>query len=166
MTVTNPKISDETHRLLSFPEANAGPGGEDYGWNRIIGWTSLAMGAVSGLVLGLWSFNGPLPSPEWIGDYGEVSRRLLRLAHISFFGLGMLNLLLVWELERSGRAMGARAIPFLMNAGNVLMPILLTAAAIYPPLKYLLPLPALSVLAALAGMAYGVWNHEYRMRGK
>ena len=45
--------------------------------------------------MGLWSFDGPLAAPAWIGDYGDTALRLLWLGQIAFFGLGILNLLLV-----------------------------------------------------------------------
>lgn len=132
--------------------------------NRVIGWTSLMMGALMGLILGLWSFDGPLPSPAWIGGYGDVSRRLLRLAHIAFFGLGILNLLMTNEARRWQGLTPSPVIAALMNIGNLLLPVTLIAAAAFPPFKYLLPVPALCIFAALGGMTYGVWNHEYRMR--
>ena len=66
--------------------------------NRVVGWASLAVGAGTGLILGLWSFDGPFAVPAWLGAYGDVSRRLARLGHIAFFGLGILNLLLAREL--------------------------------------------------------------------
>lgn len=43
-----------------------------------------------------------------------------------------------------------------MNFGNVFLPLVLVSAAVYQPLKYLLPIPAVSVLVALALMAYRV----------
>jgi hypothetical protein len=42
-----------------------------------------------------------------------------------------------------------------MNFGNVFLPLTLFAAATYPPLKYLLPLPALGVFLALVAAAFG-----------
>ena len=44
--------------------------------NRTIGWASLAVGIATGLVMGLWSFDGPLPPPAWLGEYGDTPRRL------------------------------------------------------------------------------------------
>ena len=60
--------------------------------NRAIGFTSLLIGVLSGMVLGLWSFGGPIPVPEVIGAYDDLSRRFLRLGHIAFFGLGFINI--------------------------------------------------------------------------
>ena len=58
--------------------------------NRAIGWSSLLTGVLLGLLLGMWSFDGPLAVPALLGDYDETPRRLLRLGHIAFFGLGFM----------------------------------------------------------------------------
>jgi hypothetical protein len=124
--------------------------------NRAVGWSSLALGATTGLILGLWSFDGPVAVPEVLGDYGDTSRRLARLGHIAFFGLGILNLLLARELHGLGLRDGARrAASFAMNFGNVFLPLTLFAAAAYRPLKYLMPLPALAVTVAMTLAAWG-----------
>ena len=67
----------------------------------------VGIGAGSGLIMGLWSFAGPFTSPALLGDYADVSRRLARLGHIAFFGLGILNILLARELPTL--ALGMRA---------------------------------------------------------
>jgi hypothetical protein len=111
------------------------------------------------LTLGLWSFDGPLAVPAWIGEYGETSRRLVRLGHIAFFGLGILNILLARELPRltdTARRMASPA----MNFGNVFLPTTLIAAAVYHPFKYLMPVPALAVFLALLAVAFGLRNRH------
>jgi len=127
--------------------------------NRQIGWTSAVVGVITGLIMGLWSFDGPLGVPGSLGDYGDVPRRLARLGHIAFFGLGILNLLLARELPDSSLGLGAKkAASFAMNFGNIFLPLTLFAAAFYHPLKYTMPLPATSVLVALVLAAYGARN--------
>jgi acyl carrier protein len=127
--------------------------------SRAIALTSLMLGAASGLVLGLWAFGGPLPKPAWFGDYGETSRRLFRLGHIAFFGLGILNLILIRQLqalalsERSVR----RALAS-MNFGNLVLPPALLATGAHAPFVYLLPVPALCIFLALAIATFGGWR--------
>lgn len=129
----------------------------DWKLNRTIAWVSLVLGAISGLVFGLWSFGGPMKVPAWLGDYDALSRRLARLCHISFFGLGILNLLLVRELPRCAlREQAKRTASIAMNFGNVFLPLTLFAAAVYHPMKYAMGLPSMSVALALAITAYGV----------
>ena len=91
--------------------------------NRRVGWLSLVAGIATGLVMGLWSFDGPLAPPAWLGGYADTPRRLARLGHIAFIGLGILNLLLAHELPQSalgptGRRVAARA----MNAATFFYP--------------------------------------------
>lgn len=124
--------------------------------NRAVGWISLALGVFSGLVLGLWSFDGPVGVPEWLGDYGDTSRRLARLGHIAFFGLGFLNLFLARELGALKLDDGQRrAASVAMNFGNIFLPITLFAASFYHPLKYMMPMPALAVALAMTLAAWG-----------
>ncbi len=129
--------------------------------NRLVGWTSMAVGATTGLMMGLWSFNGPMDTPTWLGEYADVSRRLARLGHIAFFGLGILNVLLAGELMRSTLSDAARRVALAtMNFGNIFLPVTLFAAAAYHPAKYLLPVPAMSVTVALVIVAYGVYKQD------
>ncbi|HXW06408.1 MAG TPA: hypothetical protein VD833_14315 [Vicinamibacterales bacterium] len=124
--------------------------------NRSVGWASMAVGVATGLVMGLWSFDGPLPVPTWLGDYGDTPRQLARLGHIAFLGLGILNLLLAHELPRSSLGHRGRTVAAVsMNVGNVLLPIGLFAAAAWAPAKYLLGIPATSVFLALCLAAWG-----------
>jgi hypothetical protein len=129
--------------------------------NRTIGWTTCALGALTGLVLGLWSFNGPVPTPQVIGQYGDVSRRLIRLGHIACFGLGFINIHLANELHRLGLSDGLRKLTSrCMNFGNVFLPLTLFAAGFCHPLKYTMSVPATSVSVALCLTAYGVWRRQ------
>lgn len=124
--------------------------------NRAIGFVSLLLGVVSGMILGLWSFGGPIPVPETIGEYGDLPRRFLRLGHIAFFGLGLINLAVAghWRRLELGRPAARRTLK-LMNLGNLGLPPLLLAAAWQPALLYLMPIPVVCVFAALALCAFG-----------
>lgn len=128
----------------------------DYPGNRRVGWLCIAVGISSGLLMGLWSFDGPLTPPAFLGDYGTTARRLLRLGHIAWIGLGILNLLLARELPvsaLSGR--GKRAAAVLMNIGNVALPLTLFAASLWRPLKYAMAPAATCVFIAVVLVAVG-----------
>lgn len=118
--------------------------------NLAIGWGSMAVGALTGLILGLWSFGGPVPVPELLGEYDALPRRLMRLGHIAFFGLGILNILMAVHLGRlKSDNNHARLALFAMNFGNIFLPLTLVCAAFFEPLKYLMSLPATAVTFAL-----------------
>ncbi len=126
---------------------------------RAVGFTSLAFGVGSGLVLGLWSFGGPVAVPDVLGDYAALPRRLARLGHIAFVGLGLIGLCLAghvgaWKLPRRAK----RAALWLMIFGNVALPFALFTVAFRAELLPLLAPPALAVFAALIIAASGAWR--------
>jgi len=94
--------------------------------NRTVGWISLVVGIATGLVMGLWSFDGPMTTPAWLGEYGDTARRLARLGHIAFIGLGIINILIAHELPQSAlNTRGRRLASRHMNFGNIVLPITL-----------------------------------------
>ena len=56
--------------------------------NAIFGWISILASLVMGLVMGV-----KFQREEWLGGYGSFPRRMVRLAHIAFAAIGMLNVL-------------------------------------------------------------------------
>ena len=124
--------------------------------NRFVGWSTIAIGIALGMVMGLWSFDGPMPPPSWIGDYTDTSRRLIRLGHIAFIALGMIDILLADELRQTALSGARRTLASrLMIAGNILLPMALIVAALWRPAKYVMPAPALCVFAAMVLTAWG-----------
>jgi len=137
-----------------------GPHG--FALNRAVAWCGFFLGAATGSVMGLWSFDGPVSPPAGLTNYGDTSRRLLRLGHIAFFGIGYLNLMLAAELP--SLSLGEtlkRAAARSMNMANVFLPITLMAAALVAPVKYLLPVPATALTVSLALAAVGAFRRAY-----
>ncbi len=56
--------------------------------NLVFGWVWILLGFASGGLIGL-----KFHHPDWLGGYTSHKRRLYRLGHISFFGLGAINFL-------------------------------------------------------------------------
>lgn len=87
--------------------------------NESFGWLWVLAGFVSGLFLGLGFHR-----EGWMGGYGSFRRRLIRLGHVSFVGLGFLNILFALGTPRT--VLGE---PFLsvaswsLVAGGVTMPL-------------------------------------------
>ncbi len=127
--------------------------------NRAVGFTSLLIGVASGMILGLWPFDAPILAPEAIGDHDDLPSRFLRLGHIAFFALGLINLAIAghWRGLDLGRPAARRALR-LMNLGNLCLPPVLFAAAWQPTLLYLVPLPVACVIVALALCVTGAWR--------
>src|SRR5262245_25139150 len=125
------------------------------------GWTSIALGIGMGLVLGLWSFGGPVAPPESLADYASLPRRLIRLSHIAFVALGGLNVLVgLSKPETAGRAGQAGGSLFLF--GSAFLPPLLAVSALVPPAAPACALPALSVGVGAALIAVEAWQRRLR----
>lgn len=132
----------------------------------VLAWSSIVCGALSGLVMGLWSFDGPIPTPAWIGDYDSLPRRFLRLAHVAMFALGVLHMLVARQIAAAPiRPDIDRIALSAMALGNITMPTVLVGAALWEPLKFLSPVPALAVTTAVTVAAIsavrqtqGVWK--------
>ncbi len=62
--------------------------------NLFAGWIGMLVGAISGSVIGLYFHRD-----DWLGGYTSFPRRMVRLAHISFFGLGFINILFALTLS-------------------------------------------------------------------
>ena len=56
--------------------------------NLVVGWAGMLGGVLTGAAIGLF-----FEREEWMGGYASFPRRLARLGHIAFFGLGFLNIL-------------------------------------------------------------------------
>ena len=51
-----------------------------------IAWIGMLLGVLSGAVIGMFFHR-----EDWMGGYNSFRRRLTRLGHICFFGLGFIN---------------------------------------------------------------------------
>jgi hypothetical protein len=72
------------------------------------GWILLSLGMGSGLLMGIYAFDGPIPSPQFIGDYNDVARRSIRLAHAYCVVFGLAGIFLSRELEGRSRPYSPR----------------------------------------------------------
>src|ERR1035437_8652833 len=55
--------------------------------NIQVAWVGFLLGCLVGAIPGLFFHNS-----DWLGGYASWQRRMIRLAHIAFFGIGFLNL--------------------------------------------------------------------------
>lgn len=53
----------------------------------MVGWSGFLGGVLSGALMGLF-----FHKEKWLGGYASRERRMVRLGHISFFGIGLINL--------------------------------------------------------------------------
>jgi cytochrome b561 len=123
--------------------------------NIRFGWIWILVGLLVGAVMGMWSFNGPMPSP--VGDYASLPRRMLRLSHIAFIALAFMNILYGYEIEKTKLTQSMKRLGSgLMISGAVLMPLFLLSAVFYEQLKYLTAISATLLIVAVAIITIGL----------
>src|ERR1041385_4521708 len=120
--------------------------------NLIAAWVGILLGFGSGLAMGLFFHR-----EDWLGGYSSHKRRLYRLAHISFFGLGAVNLCFYFTALRFGQAdVGIRIASLAFIIGLASMPSCCVLMAQFPRARLLfavlviaLALGAMITLAAI-----------------
>jgi len=111
--------------------------------NLFLAWLWILLGFVSGMLLGMFFHD-----ENWLGGYASFKRRMYRLGHISFFGLGVVNLLFcltVQSFSLAGRSVGAASWAFI--AGAITMPICCVVMAHFPKAHLIFAVPVVSLIA-------------------
>jgi hypothetical protein len=111
--------------------------------NLILAWLWILLGFTSGMVLGMF-FHGE----NWLGGYGSFKRRMYRLGHISFFGLGAVNLLFcltVQNFSLSGPLVHFASLAFIVGA--IAMPVCCVVMAHFPKAHLIFAVPVVSLIA-------------------
>jgi len=111
--------------------------------NLVIAWLWLLLGFVAGMVLGMF-FHGE----NWLGGYASFRRRMYRLGHISFFGLGALNLLFcltVQNFSLAGQLVSVASSAFVVGA--IAMPVCCVVMAHFPKAHLIFAVPVVSLIA-------------------
>lgn len=121
-----------------------------YQINLWAAWVGIFLGLLSGAAIGL-----RFHEEAWLGGYGTWPRRMLRLGHISFFGVAFLNLAFVATVYFTGAAEAVTASSVLLVAGAVLMPTVCFLSAWQRIFRHLFFLPVLSLLAAVGSFLIG-----------
>ncbi len=116
--------------------------------NLVVGWSGVMFGVVSGFLIGL-----RFHESRWIGGYGSFTRRMIRLGHISFFGLGFLNILFALSLQRVSMPHALVPVAELgFVLGAITMPLCCFLTAWRTPFRWLFPVPVLSLAVGVACM--------------
>jgi len=111
--------------------------------NLILAWLWILLGFISGMVLGMF-FHGE----NWLGGYASFKRRMYRLGHISFFGLGAVNLLFwltVQNFSPAGQLVGIASWAFIIGA--IAMPVCCMVMAHFPKAHMIFAVPVVSLIA-------------------
>ena len=111
--------------------------------NLMAAWAGILLGFLSGMGLGMFFHR-----EKWLGGYGSFRRRMYRLGHISFFGLGAVNLFFWLTVKLSplaGASVNAASVAFILGA--ITMPICCAVMAHFPKLHLIFAVPVLSLIA-------------------
>jgi hypothetical protein len=109
------------------------------------GWWGVTLGVLTGTIMGLFFHR-----EDWLGGYNSWPRRMIRLGHISFFGLAFLNFMFAVNVREVG--LDGPIIRFastLFLAGAITMPLVCFLSAWQKPLRHLFPIPVLCISGAL-----------------
>jgi hypothetical protein len=113
--------------------------------NLVAGWLGMAAGVISGAIGGLF-----FHQERWLGGYGSFPRRMVRLGHIAWFGLGFINLL--FALTAGALAVSHPVNPIASAAfvvGLATMPLCCYLTAWKKRFRQLFPVPVLAVFLGI-----------------
>jgi len=111
-------------------------------FNLLLAWLWILLGFVTGMVLGMF-FHGE----NWLGGYNSFMRRMYRLGHISFFGLGVVNLCFYLTMQSLPANRSAGIASWLFIVGAVTMPLSCVIMAHFPKAHAIFAVPVLSLVA-------------------
>jgi hypothetical protein len=103
-----------------------------------------------GLAIGLYAFDGPLPTPDFVGPYNEFVRRLIRLGHAYAIVFGLLAILL------ARREAGRFASNLLVAGSCVSILSIVLLGFLKLPTAILAVGPVFIVLALLGAIRWGI----------
>jgi hypothetical protein len=118
--------------------------------NLYAAWIGLLLGCLAGMLAGLFFHN-----EDWLGGYASWPRRMIRLGHISFFGIGFINLAFVLTSRALQMASGLRIPSYLFIVAALTMPTVCYLSAYKMAFRNLFFIPACSLTI---GVALFLWK--------
>jgi hypothetical protein len=118
----------------------------------LLGWFGMLMGVISGAIIGMF-----FAKEQWLGGYGSFQRRMLRLGHLAFFGIGFLNLMFAFslpklELGQVGHQMSSWGFAVALST----MSLTCFLSAWRKPMRHLFPIPVTGALTGIIGTLSGL----------
>jgi hypothetical protein len=128
--------------------------------NLLVAWLWILLGFISGLVLGLF-----FQRESWLGGYASFKRRMYRLAHISFFGLGFVNFLFALtpkNIPATGPLVEIASWTFVLGA--LTMPLCCVVMAHYPKAQMIFAVPVVCLIFG-GGLTLTLLVHKVEIAG-
>jgi len=114
-------------------------------------WLGFLLGCVAGAIPGLFFHHS-----DWVGGYASWPRRMIRLAHIAFFGIGFINLGFALTARSMNLDSGLQIPSILLIVATVAMPAVCYLSAWKMVFRNLFFIPALSMTAGIALFAWRI----------
>lgn len=120
--------------------------------NIYAAWIGMVFGGVAGAIPGLF-----FRQEDWLGGYGSWTRRMIRLGHISFFGIAFINLGFGLTAMTLNIHTGIGLPAILLIVGAVTMPIVCYLSAVRDYFRHLFFIPAASLLIGLSTFLWRIF---------
>jgi len=118
--------------------------------NLFAAWIGILLGFLVGAVQGLF-----FHSEDWLGGYTSWRRRMLRLGHISFFGIAFVNLSFVVAISYLRIERVYPLCSVLLVVGAIAMPLVCYLSAYKKVFRHLFFIPVASLIIATALFVFG-----------
>lgn len=109
-----------------------------------VGWSLILCGFLSGALLGLFFHRA-----NFWGGYASFRRRIVRLGHIAFVALGMLNILFALSPVPMESAQAANTVTICLALGGLCMPLICFLTAWRERFRHLFFVPVVLLSAAV-----------------
>jgi hypothetical protein len=106
-------------------------------------WAGILLGIIVGAAQGMFFHD-----EKWLGGYGTWRRRMVRLGHISLFGIAFINLVFVYTVNFFSITRCVRLPSYLLIIGAIAMPLVCYLSAFKKVFRHFFFIPVLSILAA------------------
>lgn len=116
--------------------------------NWTAGWALVLAAFASGAVIGL-GFH----KPAFLGGYDSLRRRMVRLGHIAFAALGMLNIL--YSLGPVPLNPVSRVASIALIVGAIAMPLVCFLTAWRTPMRHLFFIPVIALMTGVVCVLLG-----------
>lgn len=122
--------------------------------NIYAAWIGMLLGGIMGAIQGLF-----FHQEEWLGGYGSWIRRMMRLGHISFFGIAFINIAFALTANVLGFEQDIYIPSILFIIGAVGMPLICYLSAFKKAFRHLFFIPALSIIGGIVSLLWIMYTH-------
>ena len=118
--------------------------------NLAAGWIGILLGFLSGAIQGMF-----FHKDSWLGGYSTWARRMIRLGHVSFFGLAFINLAYA-VTTKLPEVPGNELSSALLVVGALTMPSVCYLSAFKKMFRHLFFVPVISLILGVCIFIGGV----------